>query len=164
MKVPGVIALFAFIGVIFSCSRNQPTKQKITEVKKGTLEFDSILAKKHGADEFGMRQYVMAILKEGSKRDQDSIEVNRLQRAHLDNINRLADKGVLVLAGPFLDDAEMKGIYVFAVESVAEAKKLTESDSAIKAGRLVMDLHPWYGSAALMDINELHKRISKVKI
>ena len=73
----------------------------------------------------------------------------------------MADEGKLVLAGPFMDDTDVMGIYVFAVEPVDEAQKLTESDPAVQAGRLIMDLHPWYGSAALMQINDLHKKVSK---
>ncbi len=106
----------------------------------------------------------MAYLKAGPKRDQDSVETARIQRAHLDNITRLAEEGKLVIAGPFLDGGEVRGIYIFAVESLEEAEALTSKDPAIQAGRLVMDLHPWYASAALMKINDLHKKISKEDI
>lgn len=126
--------------------------------------YDSLLAAQTGADDYGMRKYVMAYLLAGPNRDQDSVEAMNLQRAHMDNIFRMAEEGKLVLAGPFLDDTEVRGIYVFAVETVEEARALTETDPAIKAGRLVMDLHPWYGSAALMKVNELHKRLGKKSI
>ena len=111
-----------------------------------------------------MRRYVMAFLKAGPNRDQDAAEAERLQRAHLDNIRRLADAGKLALAGPFLDDGELRGIYVFNVSTIEEALKLTASDPAIQAGRLVMELHPWYGSAALMQVNEVHKKLAKKTI
>ena len=55
-------------------------------------------------------------------------------------------------------------IYVFAVKTIDEAEKLTESDPAVKAGRLIMELHPWFGSAALMEVNEIHKQIAKEEI
>lgn len=84
----------------------------------------------------------------------------KLQRAHLDNIRRLAEEGKLVVVGPFLDDGEIRGIYVFNVSSIEEAKKLTESDPAIKLGTLIMELHPWNGSAALKKVNEIHSEIS----
>jgi len=126
--------------------------------------FDSILAKKYDADDYGMKKYVLAFLKRGPNQDQDSATVSNLQRAHLDNIGKLADEGKLVLAGPFLDGGDLRGIYIFNVESIEEAKKLTETDPAIIAGRLEMELHPWYGSAALMEVNDLHKKISKVNI
>ena len=127
-------------------------------------EYDAALATKLGADEYGMRRYVMAFLKAGPNRDQDAAEAERLQRAHLDNIRRLGDAGKLALAGPFLDDGELRGVYVFNVATIEEALELTASDPAIKAGRLVMELHPWYGSAALMQVNEVHKKLAKKTI
>ena len=123
--------------------------------------FDPQLAAQLGADDYGMHKYVMALLKAGPNRDQDAETAAELQRAHMANIQRLADEGVLVLAGPFMDGGELRGIYVFDVDSVEEARKLTASDPAIKAGRLVMELHPWYGSAAVKQINDTHNRISK---
>lgn len=77
------------------------------------------------------------------------------------NINRMAEEGKLVTAGPFMDDGELRGIYIFNVATVEEAKALTETDPAVQAGRLVMELHPWYGSAALMEMNNLHKKLAK---
>ena len=129
-----------------------------------TMVYDSILAQRLGADDYGMKRFVMAFLKRGPNQDMDSLQAAELQRAHMDNITRLADEGKLVLAGPFLDGGELRGIYVFNVETVEEAKALTESDPAIQAGRLVMELHPWYGSAATCMITEEHKKISKKQI
>ncbi|MBW8184642.1 YciI family protein [Shewanella nanhaiensis] len=126
--------------------------------------FDPHLAQKLGADEYGMKQYVMAFLKKGPNRDQTQTEAAALQRSHLDNITRLADEGLLVLAGPFMDDGEIRGIYIFNVKTVAQAQALTETDPSIKQGRLVMELHPWYGSAALMELNTRHKLVSKKPI
>ena len=67
----------------------------------------------------------------------------------------------LVLAGPFLDEGDIRGIYIFNVDTIEEAKKLTNSDPAIKAGSLIMELHPWYGSAALQEVNRLHTKAMK---
>ncbi len=122
------------------------------------------MAYEFGADEYGMKQYVMAFLKRGPNRSKDSTTAANLQRAHLDNITRLANEGKLVLAGPFLDNGEIRGIYIFNVKSIEEAKELTATDPAIEAGSLVMELHPWYGSAALMNVNDLHKKLSKIEI
>jgi len=123
--------------------------------------FDAELATELGADNYGMRRYVMALLKAGPNRPSDPEAAAALQRAHLDNIRRLADEGVLVLAGPFLDGGELRGIYVFAVDCVTEAEALTATDPAVQAGSLVMELHSWYGSAALMRAGELHERIAR---
>ena len=123
-------------------------------------EYDSLLAQELGADDYGMRRYVMAFLKSGPNRSQDSVEAAAMQRAHMDNINRMAEEGQLVLAGPFLDDGPLRGIYVFDVETIDEARALTETDPAIEAGRLEMELHPWYGSAALMKVGEISERVT----
>jgi len=66
-----------------------------------------------------------------------------LQKAHLANIRRLAEMKKLVVAGPFGDDGRLRGIFVFKVASIDEARALTETDPSVRAGRLAMDLHPW---------------------
>lgn len=137
------------------------TKETEEPEKVVVTGYDSILAQKFGADEYGMRSYVIAFLKAGPNRNQNPEEAQELQRQHLDNISRMAEDGTLVLAGPFMDDHEVRGIYVFAVSDTSEARKLTETDPAIKAGRLIMELRPWYGSAALVGVNEVHERIAK---
>ena len=126
--------------------------------------FNETLANKLGADDYGMSQYVMAFLKSGPNRPSDPKKAEELQAAHMANIGRMAEEGKLVLAGPFMGDGDLRGIYVFDVETVEEAKALTETDPAIQAGSLVMELHPWYGSAAVKQISEIHEQISKVKM
>ena len=138
-----------------------PPETDATAVDEQAVSYDSVLAAELGADDYGMRPYVVAFLKAGPNRGQDSAEAMALQRAHLQNINRMAEEGDLVLAGPFLDDGPLRGIYVFAVPTVEEAQALTETDPAVQAGRLVMELHPWYGPAALGALDDVHSRVSK---
>lgn len=66
-----------------------------------------------------------------------------LQKAHLANISRLAEMKKLVVAGPFGDDTSLRGIFVFRVASIDEARTLAETDPAVQAGRLAIDMHPW---------------------
>lgn len=151
--------------IITACNTENKNTSKIEEVVQGdVIVFDSLRAAKVGADEYGMKQYVMAFLKRGPNRDRPKEAADKLQRAHLDNIGKLAEAGKLVLAGPFLNDGEIRGIYVFDVKTVDEARALTETDPAIQAGSLEMELIPWYGSAALVEIGDIHKRIAKTKI
>ncbi|PYV91117.1 MAG: hypothetical protein DMG05_08055, partial [Acidobacteria bacterium] len=62
---------------------------------------------------------------------------------HLANINRLAEAGKLVLAGPFYGDGDRRGVFIFKVDSLAEAQALTDTDPAVIAGRLKIVLHRW---------------------
>jgi len=156
--------LLAFLFLAGCTSKTVQHNGSHDKTESVTMDYDSLLAQQLNADEYGMRKYVMAFLKTGTNRNQDSATVAKLQREHLDNIIRLADGGKLILAGPFLDGGDLKGIFVFAVATVEEAQALTETDPAVKAGRLAMELHPWYGSAALMQVNALHKKIQKIKI
>lgn len=134
----------------------------LTTLAFGNKDYDQNLAQSLGADEYGMKTYVMALLKPGPNRDQDKETAQKLQQAHLANIRRLAEKGQLVLAGPFMpNDHNLQGIYIFDVPSLEHAKKLTETDPAIQAGRLKMELIPWYGSATLPMVNDWHKKVAK---
>mgnify|MGYP004700981335 FL=1 len=133
------------------------------ETSKNTInQFDAALALKLKADDYGMKKYVIAFLKSGPNKSTNELERTQLQRAHMDNINKMANEGTLVLAGPFLDNGVLRGIYIFNVETVEEAIKLTETDPMIQKGVLIMELHPWYGSAAIQLITDLHKKIAKI--
>jgi uncharacterized protein YciI len=150
--------------VIFASCKNTTKKELAPEpliIENEQPVFDSIKAQKYGADEYGMKQYVIAFLKKGPNRGLDSTTAYNLQMAHMENIGKMSDAGQLVLAGPFLGDGEIRGIYIFNVKTVEEAKALTETDPAIQAGSLIMELLPWHGSAALMGINNEHKRVAK---
>lgn len=149
---------------IHACSSAKTTGNPNLSASNDEMLYDSVLAARLGADNYGMHKYVMAFLKAGPNRSQDSITAAQLQRAHMDNIFRMAEEGKLVVAGPFLDKGDIRGIYIFNVETVEEARALTETDPAIQAGRLVMELHPWYGSAAMQMVNEWHKKLQRKKI
>lgn len=156
------LSLFALV----SCGSKKSTEHHsdIPMKEKATQSYDSLRAQKLGADQYGMKKYVMAFLKKGPNRDVDEKTRNELQAAHMENIGRMAEAGKLVLAGPFFDNGDLRGIYIFNTRSIAEAEELTNSDPAIKAGSLVMELKEWYGSAALMEVNEIHKAIAKINI
>ncbi len=124
-------------------------------------KYNAELARRLGADDLGMKKYVIAFLKAGPVKLTDSVARAELLKAHLKNITRLSEEGKLIVAGPFLDDQPLRGIYIFDVAKLEEAKELTSTDPAIKAGTLVMELHPWYGSAGLNEIPKLHKQIQK---
>ena len=70
-------------------------------------------------------------------------QTEAIQKGHMANINKLAEMKKLVVAGPFGDNGKLRGIFVFRVASLEEARALTMTDPAVQAGRLALDLHPW---------------------
>jgi len=93
-----------------------------------------------------MNTVYFAFLKKGANRkegDGETPEVQELQKAHIANINRLAEMKKLVVAGPFGDDGPLRGIFVFRVGSLKEAEDLCATDPMIKINRLAVELHPW---------------------
>jgi uncharacterized protein YciI len=86
----------------------------------------------------------LALLTRGSKwTPEKTPATEELQKGHMANILRLAELKKLVVAGPFGDNGTLRGIFVFKVGSLEEARALTETDPAVKAGRLAIDVHPW---------------------
>lgn len=129
-------------------------------VPPAAVAFDAALAQRTGADENGMRRYVLVILKTGPTRVPDGEARNTMFAGHMANISRLAKAGKLALAGPFMQDpAGWRGLYVFAVEDIEEAKALVATDPVIVHGEMVAEYHPWYGSAANMLVPEWHEHL-----
>ena len=91
-----------------------------------------------------MTQVFFAFLTRGEKwTPEKTPATEEIQKGHMANINRLAEMKKLVAAGPFGDNGQLRGIFVFRVASLEEARVLTATDPAIQAGRLAMDIHPW---------------------
>jgi uncharacterized protein YciI len=131
----------------------------------GERAYDPELAKRLGADERGMKMYVLCILKTGPKNaDVKGDARKEIFAGHFANIGRLAGEGKLAVAGPFgTNDKSYRGLYIFNVATLEEAEKLVMLDPAVKAGVFVPELTPWYGSAAMMVVNETHQKIEKPK-
>jgi uncharacterized protein YciI len=123
--------------------------------------FDAALASRVGADADGMRGFVFVLLKTGPKRVPDGAERDEMFKGHFANINRLAAEGKLVLAGPFDGVEGWRGMFVFATQDIEEVKRLVATDPVIQKGEMIAEYHQFFGSAALMLVNELHGRIDR---
>jgi len=125
-----------------------------------TPTYDAALAKRLGADARGMRHFVLVILKTGPTPMAQGKARDAMFEGHFANISRLAKAGKLALAGPFGENPNgWRGLFVMAVETVEEARALTQTDPVIRNGEMIAEYHPWYGSAATMMLPELHERL-----
>lgn len=114
----------------------------------GFISFTSSAQTKEGPKEegFEMKQYYFVMLTKGERRHEitDTNMLKEIQKGHMDNINRLAEMGKIVVAGPFGDNGNWRGIFIFDCPTEEEVKDLLNTDPAIKAGRLAYEIHPWW--------------------
>jgi uncharacterized protein YciI len=116
-------AFFCFTIIGFS----KPTKKQVSDIIKKE-----------------MKQYYFVMLTIGNNRTQDSATAQEIQKEHLENISRLVKAGKIVVAGPFGDDGNWRGIFIFDAATKEEVEQLLQSDRAISSGRLAYEIHPWW--------------------
>lgn len=98
------------------------------------------------SDEFPrLKQYYFVMLTKGpNSQEIDSLALVKIQEGHMANIHKMADEGKLLIAGPFGDDGNWRGIFIFDAASEDEVIALLKNDPAIQAGRLSYEIHPWW--------------------
>ncbi|MFT3844702.1 MAG: YciI family protein [Lacibacter sp.] len=99
--------------------------------------------KKEPAEE-KIRQYWFVMLVKGNNRTQDSATAAKIQQGHMANITRLYNEGKIKVAGPFGDDGNWRGIFIFDCKTKEEVEQLLQTDPAISSGRLSYEIHPWW--------------------
>lgn len=125
--------------------------------------YDSVLAKKLNADDYGMKSYVLVILKKGTVSTTDKKIQDSIFNGHMANIQKLAAENKLVVAGPMgANDKNYEGIFVFNTASIEEARKWLSTDPAFQSKHLDAELYEWYCTAGLQQIPELHKKLQKM--
>jgi uncharacterized protein YciI len=123
--------------------------------------YDAALAHSVGADEHGMRRYVLVILRSGPEPVQAGAQREEMFRGHFANMERLSREGKLVLAGPLGREGGARGMFVLAVPDIGQARELVATDPVVIQGEMVAEYHTYYGSAALMLIPGLHEKVAK---
>ncbi|WP_159015619.1 YciI family protein [Cognatiluteimonas profundi] len=148
------------MATVATCLALLGAPQVLAQTADPAPAYDAALAKRLGADERGMRNFVLVILKTGPTRVPDGGERKAMFAGHFANIEKLAAAGKLVLAGPFeADPAGWRGLFVLAVDDIDEARRLTATDPVIIRGEMVAEYHRWYGSAATMMLPGIHARL-----
>ncbi|GGI57035.1 YciI family protein [Winogradskyella haliclonae] len=143
--------------ITFCCLTTLVTAQKTNP------NYDAELAKKVGADDYGMKSYIFVILKTGSNTSTDKAEIDKAFAGHMANMDTMVEAGKLVVAGPVgKNDMNYRGIFILNETDMEKAKTLLATDPAIKAKFLDYDMFPWYGSAALSEYLEASDKVWKV--
>ena len=151
MRLPA-LALATLLALPFGAAAAEPA---------AAPGYDAELAKSLGADERGMRPYVLVILKTGPKKMAAGDERNAMFKGHFANMGKLAGEKKLVVAGPLDGKEGRRGIVVFNTPDIDTAKTWVATDPVIINGEMEAEYHKFYGSAALMMVNEVHGKIEK---
>jgi uncharacterized protein YciI len=125
--------------IIVACSNKQGNKEAANNpAGKYNLESDTSVSSGE------MKRYWLVLLKKGPNRNQDSISAEKIQAAHMANINRLAKEGKIIMAGPIGIEDDVRGIFLMNCADSAEVEKFVNTDTAVITGRLVMKYYPWW--------------------
>ena len=95
-------------------------------------------------EEMTMQKYFIVFLKSGPERSQNSEEAARLQQQHLQYLGNLYEEGMIVLNGPTGDDGDIRGFSVYSTATIEEAERLASADPMVHAGRLEVEVKPWW--------------------
>jgi len=150
MKTVLIFTIFIFILTLLSGQITNPN-------------YDSIRAKKLGADDYGMKKYVFVILKTGDNKTTDKSFIDSCFAGHIKNIGKLVELNQLIVAGPFVkNENDFRGLFILNLASIEDAKKLLMTDPAIKSNLLLPEMYIWYGSAALPEYLDASDKIWKI--
>jgi uncharacterized protein YciI len=103
-----------------------------------------------GEPKYEMTNYIVGFLERGPNWTPGvTEETKKIQAGHMANIRKMADTGKLLVAGPFTDGGDLRGMFIFKETTMEEARKMVDDDPSVKAGRLVLRLHPWFAAKGL---------------
>ena len=137
MKI--VLLVLCIASIFIACSSDPKTPEASTTApEKYDINKDSTIS----AGE--MKRYWLVLLQKGPNRKQDSISAEKIQAAHMANINRLAKEGKLVMAGPIGIEDDLRGIFLMNCADSSEVENFVKTDSAVITGRLIMKYYPWW--------------------
>lgn len=156
-----ILLILIFIGMVSACQQEHKktennsetiernTKQSMQKLKeeltsKGYKTFDYVDEKTK--DTVLMQQYFIAFLKRGQNRSQDKAQTDSLQELHLAHLGKMYEMGFADISGPFGDDGEIRGITIYNVPTFEMADSLANADPMVKAGRLSIEIHPWWAA------------------
>ncbi|MCK0108162.1 YciI family protein [Flavobacteriaceae bacterium S0825] len=126
-------------------NKGKSTKELKEELLgKGFELFDYVDEKTQ--DTVIMQKYFIAFLKKGPNRSQPEEEANKLQAAHMAHLGKMYELGYADISGPFEDDSDISGITIYNVPTLQMADSLANADPMVKAGRLVIEMHPWWAA------------------
>lgn len=130
--------LFILLAVFCTCTNGLSAQDTDTTASSQTFEME------WAGEKITMQKYFIVFLKSGPTRSQNKTEAARLQQEHLAYLSDLYEEGIINLNGPTDGTGDIRGFSVYNVATMEEAKRLAGNDPMVKAGRLIIEVHPWW--------------------
>ncbi|MFM9909307.1 MAG: hypothetical protein ACKVOW_08160 [Chitinophagaceae bacterium] len=93
-----------------------------------------------------IRKYWFVMLTKGPNRNQDSITAAAIQTEHLSNIGYLYQEGIVKVAGPFDENDQWPGLFIFDCSTKEEVENYLQTDKAVTSERLRYQIQGWHTS------------------
>ena len=100
-----------------------------------------------GDTTYHMKQYWFVLYTRGADTTaMDSATSASLLKAHLEHQQAQSDRGLIIMAGPFGDNGDWRGMLLYDCETKEEVEGYLKRDPFVMRGRLKYEIHPWWGA------------------
>lgn len=130
--------IVSIITVILLSSQLTYAQQSDSTAKPETFEYE------WAGEKMIMQKYFIVFLKSGENRSQSQEEAMKLQEEHLSYLGGLYEQGIINLNGPSGGQSDIRGFSVYNVATMEQAREYAENDPMVLAGRLKIEVHPWW--------------------
>ena len=142
MKLPWMISLALASSLALGCSSGFLSSQ---------TEASSLSHSESTSSTEAGEMYSFVFLLAGPREGQlVQEELMAAREGHFGNMKRLADEGVLLIAGPLTDpraDLKHRGIFIFDVDNVDTAREIAETDPGVQLGAFDVEVYPFRSKA-----------------
>ena len=92
----------------------------------------------------GFQHYILGLMTRGPGEVPAGTTADALQKAHLANLHKMWEEGLLLASGPIGDTGELRGVLIFRDDRAGIQARVAD-DPLIKSERLRLALKPWMG-------------------
>jgi uncharacterized protein YciI len=110
----------------------------------------------------GQANYVFVLITTGPKAAEKSADERKsIFEGHMSNMQRLADEGKLIVAGPFggARNKNWRGLFIMDTPKVDEAKAWADSDPGVQSGVFSLEFRPMRASIELRKTMQFEKEL-----
>lgn len=141
-----ILLILSIMFVSCNSAKKQNTATVSLSNKNNAKTNHETFSYQEGDTTYVMQKYFLVLLKKGKNRIHSKEEATELQKQHMAHISWLDKTGKISIAGPSDNHETVAGFLLFNTETIKEADSLANLDPAVKAGRLEVEVLPWWAA------------------